>query len=118
MAREMINTITAQVVTVVDESYGGYQREGKDVQEVERYGVYVLQEFGQEPIGPLMATAEGDIAFARSLQGGETVLVRVSTLAVVDRWGKGFLQHRAPRGDGLVFAVTGVVDSATGEVQE
>lgn len=119
MAREMVNTISATVVSVVDETYGGYERDGKEVELVERYGVFVLQEFGQEPIGPLMATTEQDTVVAKGLQGGEEVLVRVSTMAVVDRWGKGHLQHRAPRDDGPVFmvGVAGSVDLATGEVR-
>jgi hypothetical protein len=103
VAKEMVNTITATVVTVVDEGYGGFEREGKEVEEVVRYGVYVLQGFGQEPIGPLMATSERDIAVARQLGQGEIVQVRVSTVAAVDRWGKGHLQHRAPRDNGPVF---------------
>lgn len=109
MAREMVNTITATVISVVDDSYGGYERDGKEVEAVERFGVYVLQEFGQEPIGPLMPTSERDRTIARELSSGELVQVRVSTVAVVDRYGKGHLQHRAPRDDGPVFVSAGSV---------
>jgi hypothetical protein len=118
MAREMLNTITAKVVSVVDESYGGYERDGKEVELVERYGVYVLQDFGQEPIGPLMATSEEDVAVAKRLESNEVVDVRVSTVAVVDRWGKGHLQHRAPRDSGPVFMSLdhNGVDRVTGEI--
>jgi hypothetical protein len=118
MAREMINTIRATVISVVDETYGGYERGGKEVEVVERYGVYVLQEFGQEPIGPLMATSGDDLVAARALRGGEAVYVRVSTVPGVDRWGKGYLQHRAPRGEGSVFIGVTDVDVATGEIAE
>lgn len=120
MAREMVNTIGASVVSVVDETYGGYtDRDGKEVPEVRRYGVFVLPGFGQEPIGPLMATSERDVAIATALRGGEGVQVRVSTVAAVDRYGKGHLQHRAPRDDGPVF-VGGAIwaDGETGELRE
>jgi len=118
MSREMLNTIGARVLSVVDETYGGYERDGKQVELVERFGVYVLQSFGDEPIGPLMATAEADVAVAKALRGGEDVGVRVSTVAVVDRYGKGHLQHRAPRDDGPVFtfAMRDGVDVVTGEI--
>lgn len=115
MAREMINTIAATVVSVTDESYGGFERDGQAVEEVRRRGVYVLQQFGQEPIGPLMATLEADIALADRLKGGEQVQVRVGTSAVNDQYKKAHLKHGAPKDAGPVF-VGPAVDGATGEL--
>ena len=103
MAKEMVNTITAIVISVVDLSFGGFERDGKAVDRVERYSVWVLLEFGQEPIGPLVVTCEQDLAVARRLAFAETVRVRISTIAGTDRWGNAYLQHRAPRDGGPVF---------------
>lgn len=115
VAREMINTIVATVVSVTDESYGGFERDGQVVEEVRRRGVYVLQGFGFEPIGPLMATLESDVALADELRGGEQVQVRVATSAVNDQYKKAHLKHGSPKDAGPVF-VGAAVDAGTGEL--
>ncbi len=77
MAREMLNMIPAQILAVKDESYGGYEKDGKVVEHVERYTVWVRPHHDrhQEPIGPLMATTKVDIAIAKAAGDLEAVTV-------------------------------------------
>src|SRR5438270_12985167 len=115
MAQQAALPVRVACVDVRDASYGGFERDGEKVDDVDRRAVSFSPGWGMGIIADVMVTHPVDIAIADVLAFGQFVTARLVPVPFVGAFGKAEVRYKKPAGDDPLF-VGDVVNEETGEV--